>query len=434
MANPLASLLPNGKQTFIDQNGVPLIGGSVYFYIPNTTTPKNTWQDSQELTLNTNPVVLDSYGSAIIYGSGQYRQIVKDILGNTIWDQSTTDLIGVFGNIVFENIGGNLTDDGAGNLVSKITTSQNIVAASTTDLGSLSTDVITITGSTGITSFGSSATGNNPLYFIRFSAAPLLTYNATSMILPGQANIQVAAGDTAVAQYLGGSNWKVISYNPISGQAVIPNTSGRLLNIQVFTANGTYTKTTGVTAAVIYGVAGGGGGGGSGTSGNTAGGNGGNTSVGSLLVVNGGTGGAIGTGASTTPAPSAGGTVTTATYKLPGSSSFSTGIDATAFPNGVSTGPGGFFGAGGGLPSVGGAGGNGSANTGAGGASGGGTSGTTNAGSSGGSGGMGITYATGLSGTYTVTIGAAGTAGGAGSGGFAGGAGGSGGVIIFEYS
>lgn len=87
-----ATLLPNGKQQFIDINGVPLVGGFVYFYIPATNTPKATWQDAGEMTLNTNPVVLDSRGQAIIYGSGQYRQVVNDINGNLVWDQLTQDI------------------------------------------------------------------------------------------------------------------------------------------------------------------------------------------------------------------------------------------------------------------------------------------------------------------------------------------------------
>lgn len=92
----IATLLPNGRQTFYDQNGVPLVGGSVYFYIPNTSTPKNTWQDTGEITLNSNPVILDSLGSALIYGSGQYRQLVRDVNGNIIWDALTQDIMGLF--------------------------------------------------------------------------------------------------------------------------------------------------------------------------------------------------------------------------------------------------------------------------------------------------------------------------------------------------
>jgi hypothetical protein len=81
------ALLQNGKQQFIDINGKPLVGGLVYFYIPNTLTPKNTWKDAALTILNTNPVVADSRGQAVIYGAGIYRQILKAANGNTIWDQ-----------------------------------------------------------------------------------------------------------------------------------------------------------------------------------------------------------------------------------------------------------------------------------------------------------------------------------------------------------
>lgn len=84
-----ASLLPNGEQTFVDQNGQPYSAGKVYFYIPTTTTPKTTWQDAGQTVPNSNPVVLDAAGRAIIYGSGSYRQVLKDQYGNTIWDQLT---------------------------------------------------------------------------------------------------------------------------------------------------------------------------------------------------------------------------------------------------------------------------------------------------------------------------------------------------------
>lgn len=85
-----ASILPPAKTTFVDQNGKPLTAGTVDFYIPSTTTRKATWQDAGETILNTNPVVLDAAGRALILGSGSYRQVVKDKLGNTIWDQVTS--------------------------------------------------------------------------------------------------------------------------------------------------------------------------------------------------------------------------------------------------------------------------------------------------------------------------------------------------------
>lgn len=85
-----AIILPNARNQFIGADGSPIVGGTVTFYIPNTSTPKNTWQDSTQSVLNTNPVVLDSLGSAQIYGNGQYRQVLKDAAGNTLWDKLTS--------------------------------------------------------------------------------------------------------------------------------------------------------------------------------------------------------------------------------------------------------------------------------------------------------------------------------------------------------
>ena len=85
-----ASILPPAKSIFIDKNGKPLTSGTVDFYIPGTTTRNTTWQDAAETTPNTNPVVLDGSGGALILGSGNYRQVVKDRFGNLIWDQVTS--------------------------------------------------------------------------------------------------------------------------------------------------------------------------------------------------------------------------------------------------------------------------------------------------------------------------------------------------------
>jgi hypothetical protein len=87
-----AALVPNAQQTFVGANGVPLAGGSVSMYVPNTTTPKSTWQDSGQTILNTSPITLDSAGRAIINGQGSYRQIVKDSLNNLQWDGLTSSI------------------------------------------------------------------------------------------------------------------------------------------------------------------------------------------------------------------------------------------------------------------------------------------------------------------------------------------------------
>lgn len=85
----MTSLLPSAELQFSDADGKPYAGGSVGFYVPGTLTAKSTWQDSGASVLNTNPVVLDSAGRCIVWGSGAYRMILKDSAGNLIWDQTT---------------------------------------------------------------------------------------------------------------------------------------------------------------------------------------------------------------------------------------------------------------------------------------------------------------------------------------------------------
>lgn len=89
-----ATLLPPGEIQFSDANGKPFAGGKIYMYVPNTTIFKSTWKDANQTILNTNPIVLDAAGRAIIYGTGTYTQLLKDVLGNTIYSQLTTDTSG----------------------------------------------------------------------------------------------------------------------------------------------------------------------------------------------------------------------------------------------------------------------------------------------------------------------------------------------------
>ncbi len=87
----MATKLPNGKQQFLDPTtGRPLAGGKVWHYVPGTTNLKDTYQNSAGTIANTNPVVLDAYGSAVIWGNGAYRQVLFTASGNQIWDQETS--------------------------------------------------------------------------------------------------------------------------------------------------------------------------------------------------------------------------------------------------------------------------------------------------------------------------------------------------------
>lgn len=54
-------------QQFFDKDGLPLAGGKVYTFRSGTNVPKNTYQDSDGVALNTNPITLDDSGRAIIF-------------------------------------------------------------------------------------------------------------------------------------------------------------------------------------------------------------------------------------------------------------------------------------------------------------------------------------------------------------------------------
>jgi hypothetical protein len=96
----------------------------------------------------------------------------------------------------------------------------SVTAAGTTDLCSVPQGYVTISGNTTITAFGSSCVAGQ-IKYLNFTGTPQVTYNGTSLIIPGAATITVAAGDQAVAAYLGSGNWRIVSYTPTSGQALV---------------------------------------------------------------------------------------------------------------------------------------------------------------------------------------------------------------------
>jgi hypothetical protein len=84
----------------------------------------------------------------------------------------------------------------------------SIAAAATTSIFAEKADCVTVTGNTGITSFGTGTNGKFKL--VTFTGTPTLTHSA-SLDLQGNANFTMAAGDVALVQSLGGTNSKVIA-------------------------------------------------------------------------------------------------------------------------------------------------------------------------------------------------------------------------------
>lgn len=99
----------------------------------------------------------------------------------------------------------------------------SLASATTTDLGSKGANYLTVSGTTTIVSFGSTAPLGT-IKIVRFSSAGLqITYNASSLILPGAASITTQAGDQLIAVALGGGNWIVSAYSRADGTAISSN-------------------------------------------------------------------------------------------------------------------------------------------------------------------------------------------------------------------
>src|SRR5215831_229775 len=168
-------------------------------YVPNTSNPQNSYVDNGLTVPNTNPIILDGAGRCVIWGAAEYRQVVQDQFGNTIWDKIVGAVPGVIdGNL---SVNGSVTASGTvsgGALVSNgnlnvagntgLAGSLDVTGAATIhggetvaggltvdglhDTGSMTVDgnegiggTLTVTGTStfnGVTNFNNNVVYNNP--------------------------------------------------------------------------------------------------------------------------------------------------------------------------------------------------------------------------------------------------------------------------------
>jgi microcystin-dependent protein len=100
----------------------------------------------------------------------------------------------------------------------------SVPSASTVNLGSQTSRMILITGTTPITSFGTTNPLDGAVFMLRFGGVLTLT-NGANLINPTSANITTAAGDVALAVWEGSNVWRVIVYHrgdgtPLAGGAI----------------------------------------------------------------------------------------------------------------------------------------------------------------------------------------------------------------------
>lgn len=80
-----AVLLPNGKQQYFTTPGVPAVGYKLATFDAGTSNPRTTWADALKVGANTNPIILDARGEAIIFWDGAYKAQLQDSTGAVIW-------------------------------------------------------------------------------------------------------------------------------------------------------------------------------------------------------------------------------------------------------------------------------------------------------------------------------------------------------------
>ena len=89
-----------------------------------------------------------------------------------------------------------------------------IASAATCDIALSDAERVQVTGTTGITSFGSSATaqGVGLVREVHFAGALTLTHSA-NLILPSSANITTVAGDVGTFRYEGSGVWRLTAFS-----------------------------------------------------------------------------------------------------------------------------------------------------------------------------------------------------------------------------
>lgn len=168
---------------------------------------------------------------------GMNPVLVKNQILSSFGSTDSIQAATVSGVSIKNSSGTTLLNVGGSSLVSVTGASLNtargsdIASASTTSIGTATGNFVHITGTTTINSFGSAASG--AIRVLRFASALTLTHNATSLILPGGANITTATNDVAIfINDNGASNWRCVSYERASGSS-----SGALTLIKTTTVS-----------------------------------------------------------------------------------------------------------------------------------------------------------------------------------------------------
>lgn len=261
----MANLFWLSGRSYEDANGNPYPGAKAYFYVTGTTTALDTYTSASLATPNANPVVADSstgiFGD-IYFAAKRMKCVIKDSSDNTLrtFDpiDATSQLFSAAsapsptypflryhntsdGLVYRRNAADNawISEGAVDSLLNSASVTEQL-SGTATDKSSTPDSVaglwnrgdnITPSGGTvtlpaggggvfniaaGNFSAISTAVGGRTLIFV-FGGSSTITHHATSMILPGGANLTSEAGDCAcfvneAATDASGTNWRCVWY------------------------------------------------------------------------------------------------------------------------------------------------------------------------------------------------------------------------------
>lgn len=272
----MAQLFHLSGRAYENSSGVPYALAKAYFYVTGTTTAQDTYTAAGLGVANANPVVAGADGvfGDIYLAAKRYKVVIKDADDNTLrtWDpiDATSQLIAASaapsptypflryhnttdGFVYRRNAADNAwinegAVDSVGNTasVTEVLTGTETAKFVTPDslaaIWQRGSNITPSAGSVSLPSTGggvfniaagnfsaiSTGQGGRKVLFV-FGGASVITHNATSMILPGGANITTEAGDVAeftneAAADASGANWRMTSWQPDSASGTpIPN-------------------------------------------------------------------------------------------------------------------------------------------------------------------------------------------------------------------
>ena len=186
---------------------------SVYLTAPTAAVgfnPRGTWSSIATYALND---VVNLAGSSFVCVTPHTDQSPVQGANTTYWMYLTQQgPAGVPGPRGDPGVTGTFSGTASGTLDEL--EGAPIAASATLNLESATGNLVHVTGSTTITAIALNAGAERTVVF---DGSPTLTYNASSLILPGGVNIVASPGDTMIVRGETGSAARVIVYTPATG-------------------------------------------------------------------------------------------------------------------------------------------------------------------------------------------------------------------------